>query len=454
MLAVLDAKKGAKIRCAFSYACHPAWSLSKLSDVDLDVQNSDIAIVLTVLAKACGRSLGVRVNAIGAIVVSQSTPDHALILPPLGMRLKLDRATAPYFDGPVDGPVSAEILGTLWGAHLGRKRNVIVVGNGLLFRTSSNDAAFKRELIQKHGLEAVISLPRGLFPKTSIAVSALVFSGGSGLKGPPEALRFINASEPGAIDPATLSKLIAGKATHPLCVDRPTFQVAENGFNLSVDRYVLDKAAERNRELLDSQETVALADIADIRRPQAFPRELGTGKGIEVREAMLADIDHGRLSLPEKLSELPQSAATKIDAAILKPGDILLSIKGTIGKAALVTSEVITESASAPIVPGQSFVVIRLRKGGLMHDPEVLFSYLRSPLAQSLLQGMAGGTTIANVAMGALKTMQVPVLPMKAQKRVLEKYREYQDLQRNVDSLREKMKTTEAQLFSLALGQQ
>jgi type I restriction-modification system DNA methylase subunit len=455
LLAALDSEKGMRIRCAFSYAIRPAWALSKQAIVELDVENHDLASLLSILAKACGRSLSVRVVSIDAVAdtaTRQSDFDHALIVPPLGMRLKLDASSARHFKSFLGGPVSAEAFASLWGAHIGRKRNIVVVGNGLLFRTSSNDAAFKQELIQHHGLEAVISLPRWVAPGVGVSMSALVFAGDGGSKSRKETVRFINADDQAALDPAILSKLLAGQGAHPLCVDCSIQKVSEASFNLSVDRYVLDQETRRNRELLNSQETVGLSDLADIRRPQALPRECGKETAFEVREAMLADIKNGRLSLPAKLSELPQSASTKIENAVLKPGDILLSIKGTIGKIALVTDDTIAESGPVPIVPGQSFVIIRMRKGGLIPDPRVLVGYLRSPVAQSLLQRMAGGTTIANVAMGDLKNLEVPVISMKAQHDIVEKHNECQDIQRHIDMLIEKKKDMEEQIFGIALG--
>ncbi|RUU08760.1 restriction endonuclease subunit S, partial [Mesorhizobium sp. M6A.T.Ca.TU.002.02.2.1] len=69
-----------------------------------------------------------------------------------------------------------------------------------------------------------------------------------------------------------------------------------------------------------------------------------------------------------------------------------------------------------------------------------------------LLQGMAGGTTIPNVAMGELKQMPVPIPDVAAQKEILKKFHEYFDLLRNIDELREVMTRTEEAIFSLTLS--
>ncbi|MBR1191486.1 N-6 DNA methylase [Bradyrhizobium sp. AUGA SZCCT0160] len=455
LIAVLDAKKGSRVRCAFSYAMRTAWALANDVTVDLDIENADLAPLISILAAACDRSIKVQVNTIDSVAQATDAHDaaeHALIFPPIGMRLRVDRPSLSRSGAAIGDQISSESLGALWGAHAGKGRNIVVVGNGLLFRTSSKDAAFKQDLFHDHGLEAVISLPRGTFSGTAIAMSALVFSGDGRLKGRQRRIRFIDGSD-SALDASALPELLDGKERqHPLCADASLEQISETGFNLSVDRYVLDAETRRTREMLNRQKTVRLFDLADIRRPQALPRESGKESTFEVREALLADIDNGRLSLPTKLSELPRSASTKIESAVLRPGDILLSIKGTIGKAALVTDSAIAESDTVPIVPGQSFVIVRLRKGGAITDPRALVSYLRSPLAQSLLHGMAGGTTIPNVAMGELKDMPVPIPNEQAQATLLKKFDEYSQILRDIDVLRSRMKITEDEMFNITLN--
>lgn len=449
--AALGATDAASIRCAFAYALRPAWALSKRCAVELDVDQTDLAHVMSMLAMACERRLTVRINTIAAVAAEQRSDgwDHGLVLPPIGMRLPPRSA----YDAAGAETQSTEGFGARWGAELGRNRNIVVVGNGFLFRTSSKDAALKQELVYGRGLEAVIALPRGTFPTTAIGVSAMIFGGTESVRKPRHHnVRFIDASDLVALDAAEVAVLIDHKRKHPLCADVSFEELAASGFNLSVDRYVLDAETIRTRSLLEKQQTVALSDLADIRRPQALPRESGKGESMEIREAMLADINNGRLGLPEKLSKIPATALTKIESAILKPGDILLSIKGTIGKAALVTEVPIAESKPIPVVPGQSFVILRLRKGSLIHDPKVLLSYLRSPVAQSILKGMAGGTTIPNVAMGPLKDMAVPIPCAEAQEKLVKRFHKWQEIQTEIERLQEKMKDAEEALFSIALG--
>ena len=274
LLAVLDAKNGTRIRCAFHYCLRPAWTLSKRNFVELDVENHDYAPLLTILSRACGRNLNVHVGAIGSVAGAlgqRSEFDHALIIPPIGLRQKFGPPLMSHFVGMKAEDLTAESFAALWGASLGRERNVVVVGNGMLFRRSGMGTAFKRGLIERQGLEAVVSLPRGIFPGTSIGVSALVFSGDGATRSRRETMRFINGSDPAALGPAPLSKLLSNKSTDPLCVDASIREVSEGGFNLLVDRYVWDPAVQIHREMLNQHETVRLADLADIHGPQNSP---------------------------------------------------------------------------------------------------------------------------------------------------------------------------------------
>lgn len=447
----LDAIENSSVYCSFSYAVRPAWSLSTCCDVDLDVESPELMRILTLLASACRRRLTVRANTLTSVTSEVRTlkPAHALIFPPIGMRLSPAYSSPLALDVGGPGPISSEALGAIWGAQLGRGRAIVVVGNGFLFRTSSKDAAIKQRLVNNYGLEAVVALPRGTFPTSAIAASALVFGGETYSKFRKDHLRFIDATN---ADTVEVAQLIDAAAPRGRYRDASIGEVEAGDFNLLVDRYILDPDTIRNRDFIETQTTAALSDLAEIRRSQALPRKSGNEEGVRVREALLADIDHARLFLPEKLSEIPRAAFSKIEASILQPGDILLSIKGTIGKTALVTDAPIAQSKPLPIVPGQSFVIIRLRKGGPIREPAVLATYLRTPIAQSLLERMAGGTTISNVAMGQLKNMPVIIPSAETQAKLIARFEEWEEIQFEMDRQRELMSFVEGELFALATG--
>jgi hypothetical protein len=78
---------------------------------------------------------------------------------------------------------------------------------------------------------------------------------------------------------------------------------------------------------------------------------------------------------------------------ILRPGDILISIKSKVGVTGVVPEDAPLESLGA-WTAGQSFVIARLRQSTAISSPVVLASYLTSPFGQAQLQALAGGTTV------------------------------------------------------------
>ena len=108
LLAILDAKKGERIQCAFSNVTRPAWNLSKQANVDLGVESKSWVSIISMLSEACDRSLRVRWRNIGGLaddLILQVEFDHGLIVPPIGMRQKV---------GTIGETVSTEILGARW----------------------------------------------------------------------------------------------------------------------------------------------------------------------------------------------------------------------------------------------------------------------------------------------------------------------------------------------------
>ncbi len=87
---------------------------------------------------------------------------------------------------------------------------------------------------------------------------------------------------------------------------------------------------------------------------------------------------------------------------LLEPGDVLLSIKGGLGKVAVV------QDLQHPTVPGQAFCVVRLRPNAPL-TPAALVQYLRSAVGQTLLNKAGQGTAVAFLPMGEVKSLPVVI---------------------------------------------
>jgi hypothetical protein len=169
-----------------------------------------------------------------------------------------------------------------------------------------------------------------------------------------------------------------------------------------VNRYLHTEDDLVLQRYLDSRTTVQLGDLAEIKRPVA---SLSRNKedGIEVREVTPADIDEsGQLRQGSKRIRLPEAALAKGRQQLLEPGDVLLSIKGGLGKVAMV------QDLKHATVPGQAFCVIRLRPNAPL-TPAALVQYLRSAVGQTLLVRAGQRPDVAFVPMGEVKGLPIVI---------------------------------------------
>jgi restriction endonuclease S subunit len=128
---------------------------------------------------------------------------------------------------------------------------------------------------------------------------------------------------------------------------------------------------------------------------------------------------------------------------MLQEGDILLSVKGTIGKIGLVTS-----IDGEQWIASQSFVVIRLRRIGSHMDPLILSTYLRSWLGQESLNSIAGGATVSLLPMGPLRQLPIPLLSADAQNQIRDHLDEIRRLIRQRDEINERINAIQNRLVS------
>ena len=287
-----------------------------------------------------------------------------------------------------------------------------MVSPGLAFRTSKDLEYFREELVKRNWLDSVIALPSGGNAATGLDGLLLVLKQD---REPGTSILMAAAHDLLAPSKGKSSRRVWNqdgvkelaqilnkrrKNSHARLVTAEELEA--NGFSFQVSRYLHTEDDLVLQRYLDSRATVQLGDLAEIKRPVAsLSRQ--EGDGIEAREVTPGDIDDaGQLRWASKRIRLPEAALAKGRQQLLEPGDVLLSIKGGLGKVAMV------QDLEHPTVPGQAFCVVRLRPNAPL-TPAALVQYLRSAVGQTLLDKAGQGTAVAFVPMGAVKGLPIVI---------------------------------------------
>lgn len=330
--------------------------------------------------------------------------DYALVNPPFGMPVK-------------DGSLALwDVAGTRTYEQYARseswalfeftnrvsKRAVFVTPQGVLF-AKGQEQRLREYLLNRGGqrneVQAILALPPGVFGATAIAGAIIVLTPG----GHSDAIHMADLNsgrrsllEAGATVQAGRALALGQAQTEKArLVSRD--EVAANEFSFAPSRYLSRLA---NLE----EKVVKLGDICAIVRPPATTKETTL---IEVAEVGLSDLLQWK-PISGAVDKMVFLKTHPKEESLLHPGDIVLSIKGTVGRAALVgdTAEL------RQTVVSQSCVILRIsphRRATL--PPEVLLMYLRSPHGQAQLEGLQVGAGVQHISPGTLMSAYSVPLP-------------------------------------------
>jgi type I restriction enzyme M protein len=477
IIRALQLKPDESVYCGFDLSAPVALEIAQEQNVYAQLPDVALARLLALLAIAGDYSLEVsRSHPIQNKDASDLVPwadepnrgtlrafDHAVALPPFNVKYPIDRITSDM-PAKFGGTSMADVLHFSLILARGSKRRIILIPDGFLFRTTKDDQSYKRSLISRYGLNSVVSLPRGIIGiGAGVSSSLLIFHAL-----PEQAIRFIDCRSNWPFK----SRLQSPQATqHQLriWIDRvssdvdkkyvalvPFEELAANDFNLLVDRYVINPELRRQRHLLARQRTVPLDDLADLHRPQAFKptphsRRPPLAETITMREVGTSDIHDGIVRRPEKQIEIWAGDVDQIERVLLRPGDILISVKGKVGVAGVVPEDA-PKDISGAWTAGQSFAIARLRQTPAISSPAVLARYLASPFGQTQLQALAGGTTVQFIQMTDLKRLAIPVPSVETQRKIVQKLEKIQSLRDTVRNIEADIAYLERELSDLFLG--
>lgn len=119
--------------------------------------------------------------------------------------------------------------------------------------------------------------------------------------------------------------------------------------------------------------------------------------------------DDGRI-LGDKLAHIDAATDTLLQRSRLEQDDILFTIAGTIGRAALVPSSLL------PANTNQAVAIIRPKRGVV--DPRFLFYVLRDESRVKHAQTRVVQSVQANFSLGELSSLEIPLPPLAEQKAI------------------------------------
>lgn len=354
-----------------------------------------------------------------------SRADYSLVMPPFGVQVKDSRLA--MWDASGGKGLEQFARSESWAIHefvnRTNKRAVFVATQGVLF-AKGQEQRLREYLLHRGGecneVEAVISLPPGVFGAASIAGALLVINPGggtddvyiadlgSGRRSLQEAGDIVAAGHEIALGKVTTDK------ARPVSRD----EIAANEYSLAPSRYL--------RRVADlGASAVALGDICTAVRPPTTSKDPSP---FEVAEVGQQDLNHWQ-AIRHELEKTTYLKASPKAAVLVQPGDIVFSIKGTVGKAALMGGA----AQDRPTVVSQSCLALRPSSDRVI--PQYLLMYLRSPHGQAQLEGLQVGAGVQHISPSTLLNMQVPVPPLEAQREACADYARLCELEAQVAQL-------------------
>lgn len=376
----------------------------------------------------------------------------AVAFPPLGIRYDQKTTEQDLFQRFPENTSSGTVIAVRHLMAQASRRVVVAVQNNLLFGVGA-EHALREDLLQKKQIEAVIAMPAGLLSYATIGFTVLVLDP----RGGHDHVRFVDADTDAfrkftskarcqLIHVSSIINEVRVQTESEYAISISVAEILKNDTQLQVRRYVIPSSRKKVQDLLASSTNAPLEKLVHSIRPLQSSADVEIG--IQAYEIGAADIpDYGYIAKPGRVVMVDEAAAKKNATQFLRPFDIVLIVKGNVGKVGIVSPNV---PAAGPggWVAGQSAIVLRVDPNGLL-DSRALAMQLRSPLGQELLAGIVAGATIPMIQIRELMRMKVIIPDSTTAKHALHTLDQESQFQEEIERLREKQKDLASGLWRL-----
>ncbi|WP_299424024.1 N-6 DNA methylase [uncultured Shimia sp.] len=436
------------VRCSFEASLHTALLLAiRGKEVLFLSQNRDICGFAQSLAVLLECKL--QVQFADPLARTDTTKFEAEVaFPPFGSKpmntSQIPRRTLAILDAEEGKKrLTEDVLALADALAQSTGQTILCVPDGLMYRGVGVEPLAREALVASGRLKGVLAVPGGMiFPNTMMDTDVLVLTS-SNMDG--SKVRMLDLSHPSfsgrtvrgrpEILPGTNWARYLEESTatdETFAKDVSLEEIKEKDFILSINRYLLPPAAVALEGFLERSRTIELQDAVELIRPLS----LGKAEDGEftIFEASPADVSqHGLLTQPHKISTLERAQMRKARNQRLLPGDVILSVKGTIGTAGLVPADAPTSDEDGFWTAGQSFMILRPKRGGV--SGVVLYEYLASPTVVEALRTLAGGSGIQSIAIKDLKAFRVPIPSEKEAERAELTFKRRQERHAQIETI-------------------
>lgn len=403
----------------------------------------------------------VRLDPIDQVVEHEwPTFSHVLVNAPMNARVErsgswMEYERAPRYRNldvhPGDFARSdAWAISTFWPAARGIA--VFLVSPQILF-AKGQEAILRRELTRVDGptdVAGVISLPSGMLSSTNLAPVVMLFA--SDLD--RHAARMLDLSG------ATKDGYVRARLGRDVDVHSAQRLLGSDDFVPDVAATVsVLRIRDAEYSLVPSRYTRQVVDLSGHRVPLGElllggvikpPPPLRGAEAEEVYEIGPAQLDRWQ-PIEVDLERTALVPLRSLVQATLRPGDLVISVKGSIGKVGIIG----TSSGASPgnkeetdrVVSATTCIALRPHPAKVF--PEFLLAYLRSDDFKGQLEALKVGASIAHVTPATLLAgIQVPLPSLEDQGRICEQYMELTQMEKQIDEIRAMISRAEASLFS------
>lgn len=327
-----------------------------------------------------------------------------------------------------------------------KNKAVVLMAVGFTYRSGSEEE-FRKYLIEKNYVEAIIQLPPNLHSATSIETTFFVINKNK----TDDKVHFINLKDESFIKRdgrqlvfKSLDEIIDiyenKKEIENISCLISNDEIAQNNYSFAIDRYVVAEDSKAMQKVLERFELIELENIADIRRSQLFKDE---GEGLEVLEISPSDFSKAGFTLEcGKIKQIGLQEK-RLDTYELQPYDVLLSTKGTIGKIAIIGD------ITKPMIASQAIQVIRIKDKEKQKKAISLYMYLKSDLGQTILSSLVAGVAMPQISTLEIKKLNVPNLKKEDEEKLLLNFNSETEMYNQITILENKVK----QLHNEFLGE-